>query len=132
MNSRANDRVLVYNNEQVVPSWQWQADLPLPADVAAGDRAGSGVAITGDTAFVGAPLDDQFGTDAGAVLVYTRDDNGTAGDLRDDIWTLASTLSASDAAAGDQFGTSLSVDGDLLVVAHGRKTKRPVKWRQPR
>ena len=80
------------------------------------DRAGSGVAIDGDTLVVGAPADDDGAVDAGAVYVYTRKTNGTPTDLRDDSWVLQAKLMASDAAVGDAFGVSVALDGNLLAV----------------
>ena len=40
VNSRGNDRVLLYNDDQIVPTWQWQAELPLVGQVDADDFAG--------------------------------------------------------------------------------------------
>ena len=71
---------------------------------------GIGVAISGDTAVVGAPSEDAVGADAGAVYVFRRDQG------RADNWGQAAKLTASDAQPGDQFGTGLAVSGDTVVV----------------
>lgn len=84
--------------------WSQEAMLDI-GDV--GDLSGSAVALSGDTAVVGAPLDDDLGTDSGTVKVYVR----SAG-----VWTVQAILTSSDAAAGDHFGAGVSVDGDTLLV----------------
>ena len=71
VNSRGNDRVLLYNDDRIAPAWQWQAELPLVGpDRRRTISSGASVAIEGDTMIVGAPGDEQFGSFAGAVYVY--------------------------------------------------------------
>ena len=78
------------------------------SDAAADDVFGNGfVSISGDTAVVGAYLNDDAGTDSGSAYVFVR--NGTS-------WTQQAKLTASDAAAGDQFGFAVSISGDTAVV----------------
>jgi hypothetical protein len=80
----------------------------LAGDAAPGDSFGASVAVSGDTAVVGAPLDDTAaGAEAGSVYVFLR--TGTT-------WALQQQLFASDGGAGDNFGFSVSVAGDTLVV----------------
>jgi len=90
--------------------WTQQAKLTA-ADAAANDYFGYSVAVSGDTAVVGAYLDDRpnpVGADAGAAYVFVR----TGG-----VWTQQAKLTAaSDAAAGDQFGYSVAVSGDTALV----------------
>jgi FG-GAP repeat len=72
------------------------------------DRVGQAVAVEGDTVVLGAPFTDTAaGSDAGAIHVLMR--NGSS-------WSDV-PLTASDGAAGDQFGSGVAVDGDLLVIA---------------
>jgi hypothetical protein len=88
-------------------TWSLQQKL-FAGDGAPGDYFGISVAISGDTAVVGARMDDTpAGTDAGSAYVFVR--SGTT-------WSLQQKLLASDAAAGDSFGTSVSVSGDTLIV----------------
>ena len=54
-----------------------------------------------------AHLDDDQGVDAGSVYVYRRTGTSWGGEIE---------LFASDAAAGDQFGSDVSISGDVLVV----------------
>ena len=83
-------------------------------DGAAGDWFGFSVAIAGDTIVVGASDDDDNGFASGSVYVFTR--TGT-------IWTAQTKLTASDGANFDQFGFSVAIAGDTIVVgAHGMLT----------
>jgi hypothetical protein len=68
------------------------------------DYAGASVAISGTTAIVGVPgIDDA----AGRADIYTY----TAG-----AWTRTVELTATDAAAGDTFGASVSISGTTAIV----------------
>lgn len=87
-------------------SWTQQAKLTA-ADAAAGDRFGRAVSVNGDSIVVGSYLDDDAGTDSGSAYVFTR--SGTT-------WTQQAKLTADNAAAGDTFGWSVTIDGDTVVV----------------
>ncbi|MCH7498230.1 MAG: hypothetical protein IH971_10315, partial [Candidatus Marinimicrobia bacterium] len=75
-------------------SWAQEAKL-LPSDGAAGDQFGFSVSISGDYAVVGAPFDDDNGTESGSAYVFKR--TGTS-------WAQEAKLLPSDGAAGDWFG----------------------------
>ncbi len=79
------------------------------ASPAAGDEFGFAVAIDGETVVVGAPLSDLGGVDAGVAYVYAYDHTGG-------VWNLQDTLLPSQHDAGDQFGWSVDVKGDRVVV----------------
>ncbi len=82
---------------------------------AAGGAFGWSVAISGDTAVVGAIFEDSAGENAGAAYVFGRDQGGA------DNWGEVQRLTASDAEAWDVFGVSVAVSGDTAVVgAQGR------------
>lgn len=87
-------------------TWTQQAKLTAP-DAAAGDNAGRAVALTGDVAIVASFLDDDGGVDRGAVYVYQR--TGTS-------WAFRSETTASDGAAGDQFGWAVATDGVRVAI----------------
>ncbi|TLM72285.1 MAG: tandem-95 repeat protein, partial [Actinobacteria bacterium] len=87
-------------------TWSQQQKLTA-ADGATGDWFGSSVAVSGDTAVIGAWRDDDKGTDSGSAYVFTR--SGTT-------WSQQAKLTASDGAAGDVFGCSVAVSGDTAVV----------------
>ena len=88
-------------------NWSQQAHLNV-SDGAEHDNFGWSVAISGDTAVVGAPFHD-VGTNSaqGSAYVFTR--TGTN-------WTQQAHLTASDGASYDAFGSSVSIDGDTAVV----------------
>jgi hypothetical protein len=87
-------------------NWTEMQKLLAP-DGAAWDAFGNWVAIDGDTALIGAPWDDDNGTDSGSAYVFTRTDT---------TWTPQAKLCAVDAAAGDNFGYSVSLDGDTALI----------------
>ncbi len=77
------------------------------SDAAAGDHFGRAVSISGDVAVIGASSDDDAGSDSGSAYVFRFD--GTN-------WNSEAKLTASDAAAGDFFGRSVSISGDVAVI----------------
>jgi hypothetical protein len=84
-----------------------QTQKLVASDAAAGDQFGS-VSISGDTAIVGAQSDDHAGgANAGSAYVFTRSGS---------IWTQQQKLTASDAAATDVFGGSVSISGDTAII----------------
>ncbi|MCG3129013.1 MAG: hypothetical protein CHACPFDD_03909 [Phycisphaerae bacterium] len=88
------------------------------------DMFGAWVAISGDTAVVGAPNEDSGATgvngdptdnsapDSGAAYVFVR--SGTA-------WSQQAYLKASNTGAGDWFGGSVAISGDTIVVGASRE-----------
>ena len=87
-------------------SWSQQAKI-MASDAAGDVFFGWSVSISGDTALIGARYDDGAGTRSGSAYVFVR--NGTN-------WTQQAKLTASDAAAFDFFGWSVSISGDTAVV----------------
>ena len=86
----------------------WVETKLTATDAAAGDGFGRSVAVAGDRVVVGARGVDDNGALSGAAYVY--EPNGSGG------WA-ETKLTATDAAAGDGFGSSVAVAGDLVVVA---------------
>jgi cysteine-rich repeat protein len=87
--------------------WTEQAKL-LPADGTTLDRFGSVVAISGDTAIIGAYGDGIW---EGSAYVFTR----TGG-----VWTQQAKLLAYDDDHNDEFGRSLALDGDTAIIGAAR------------
>ncbi|MFN8000664.1 MAG: putative Ig domain-containing protein [Acidobacteriota bacterium] len=89
--------------------WSFQARLTASdSTVADGDRFGWSVSLSGNSVIVGAYQDDgNAGQNQGAAFVFTR--TGTT-------WTQQQKLVSADAAAGDQFGRSVTINGDNAVV----------------
>jgi len=86
-------------------TWSQQAKLTAD-DGAEGDSFGRSVSIDGDTALIGAG-ESLFSSDTGSAYVFTR----TGG-----TWSQQAKLTADDAAAGDRFGFSVSIDGDTALI----------------
>lgn len=82
----------------------WVQQGRLFASDGAVDYFGLSVAISGDVVVAGAHKHD---TSRGAAYVFVR--NGTT-------WTEAQKLTANDAAIGDEFGYSVSIDGGTILV----------------
>ena len=72
-----------------------------------GDKFGYSVAVDGDTAVIGAYQDNGNGADSGAAYVFTRNEG---------VWDDGVKLTASGGSAYDNFGISVAVDGDTVVV----------------
>jgi hypothetical protein len=92
-------------------TWSQQAELPDPAPAGEENFFGSSVALSGNTAVVGATLKNA---NAGAAYVFVR--NGTT-------WSQQAELTASDGVPFDEFGGSVAVSGTtILVGANGNLT----------
>ena len=89
-----------------VGSAQITEDLKLNAsDGSGGDYFGWSVAVSGNTAVIGADSDDDNGSDSGSAYVF----NVTTGQ---ELFK----LTASDAAPNDLFGVSVAVSGNMAVI----------------
>jgi hypothetical protein len=103
-------------------AWQQKAYLKAP-NAEGNDQFGISVAVSGDTIVVGAYWEDSnstavmnypFGlfsegaTDAGAAYVFERDGSGA--------WQQKAYLKAPNAQASDNFGWSVAISGDTIVV----------------
>ena len=71
---------------------------------------GCSVALSGDFAVVGAYGEDGAGTNRGVVYVFDRTQGGP------DAWGQVAKLTASDGEDVDEFGYSVAIDGDYVVV----------------
>ncbi|MDA0243450.1 MAG: hypothetical protein OT477_08545 [Chloroflexi bacterium] len=91
---------------EAITAWNQQAKL-IAGDAATGDRFGRAVAVSGDTAVIGAYWDNDGGTESGSAYVFTR----TGG-----VWSQQAKLTASDPGAFDWFGVSVAVSGDTAVI----------------
>ncbi len=89
-------------------TWTRQAKL-VASDGASGDILGVSVALSGDTALLGA---DGRNSKRGAAYVFGR--SGSA-------WTQQLELTAPDAASGDQFGSAVAVNAGTILAASPSK-----------
>src|SRR6202162_5360755 len=81
-------------------------------DAASGDQFGYSIKISGDTAVVGAY---QKNSSTGAAYIFERNQGGA------DNWGQVKEVTASDAAANDQFGFSVGINVDTVVIGAENK-----------
>jgi len=77
------------------------------SSTAEGSVFGYAVAVSGDTVVIGAVLDDSSGANSGAAYVFLR--TGTA-------WSQQAVLKPAIAGGNDQFGWSVAIAGNTIVV----------------
>jgi hypothetical protein len=80
------------------------------SDGAESDFFGGSVSISGDTLVVGASWDDDKGVNSGSAYVLERNEGGP------NNWGQAAKLAASEGGQDDEFGISVSISGDTVVV----------------
>jgi hypothetical protein len=107
---KGNDSGSAYVFTRSGTSWSLQAKLTA-ADGAAGDVFSISVALSGDTAVIGADLDNEKGENSGAAYVFTRSGS---------TWSQQAKLTAADGAAGDLFGIRVALSGDTAVIGAAR------------
>ena len=106
-------RAFVFRYED--DEWIEEAQL-TGSDVAAGDSFGNTLSLDGNQLLVSAFTHDEAGSGSGSAYLFLLDDNGTPDDPDDDSWMEAAELIASDGAAGDNFGTDVSVSGTTAFI----------------
>lgn len=104
--SHREDHGIAYAFDYVADKWEEVAQLP-PPNHRRGAYFGRAVAITENTLVVGAPGAQDLGPRVGAVYVYHREGSE---------WLLSARLLPPDRVSGDQFGYSLAIEGDTLLV----------------
>ena len=87
-------------------NWIQQAKL-MASDGAANDHFGYSVSIYKDYALIGAHRDDDNGNYSGSAFIFKRDGHN---------WIEQAKLLASDGAEGDDFGGSVSINGDTAII----------------
>ncbi len=90
-------------------TWSLQKSL-VGSDSALGDAFGTAVAISGNTAVIGAFRDDVLTTNDGSAYVFTR--SGT-------VWTQQQKLSV---AGASQFGGTAEIVGDTTLIGGGNNS----------
>lgn len=88
-------------------SWVQQAYIKAGVPQAF-NHFGRTVAIDGDTLVVGSPDDDDVARQSGGAYVFVRSAGG--------VWSQQAHLKAPVPADGAMFGSSVAIDGDLIVV----------------
>ena len=96
-----------YVYENTGGTWTEQSRL-VASDSAELAHFGHSVSISGDFILIGAYLDDQIGTNAGAAYIFKRDTSGQ--------WIEYQKLLASDGGDYGKFGWSVSLFGDHAII----------------
>ncbi len=94
-----------------------------PESLQAHDWFGWSMDVDGSYMAVGAPYDNQGASNSGAVYIYERTKSG---------WQQAAGLKAAQPQAGAQFGYSVAIRGDLLIVGANLEDHEHTDWRQVR
>lgn len=90
-------------------SGQWtQTTKLLPSDGMPNDRFGAAVSVSGNFAVIGADGDSDNGIDSGSAYIFERIDSAT--------WAQRAKLRPPNDAAGDRFGFSASISGDVAII----------------
>jgi hypothetical protein len=100
---------IFFRDEGGTDSWG-QVTKITASDPASRDIFGVSVSISGDTAIVGAPGDDDSGSASGSAYIFSRNQGGT------DSWGQVLRITASDGAEGSYFGNSVSISDDTAIV----------------
>ncbi len=87
-------------------TWTHKIEL-VASDGETSDEFGLVASLSGNTAIVGAGLNDDNGDNSGSAYIFDR----VGG-----IWTQSIKLTASDAASRDSFGEVVSISGDYVIV----------------
>lgn len=104
---KKDDSVSIYEHDD---NGIWKQKTKLtPNDGNKWFGVGEAVAISGDIGVVNACFDDEKGHNAGSLYIFERDGNG--------IWGQKTKLTASDTVAGDYFGWSIAISGNILAVS---------------
>lgn len=83
-------------------------------DASVEDYYGWAVAVSGETMMVGAINDDDNGSQSGSAYIYHLASDSTSP-------IQIGKITASDGAAGDEFGSTIGLEGDLAVVGTPKK-----------
>lgn len=87
----------------------WQPEAKLTAlDAAAGDGFGEFVSISGNAAIIGAPFNDDFGSNSGSAYIFRF--NGSS-------WVQEAKFAGAGTGPNDRFGDAVAISGDAVAVA---------------
>ncbi len=111
-----NGPVYVFRRDK--DTWEWAEVQELMAsDGASGDGFSFAIALSGDSAVIGAPAHDENGTNSGSAYVFGFDGSE---------WVEEQELLASDPTFSDSFGLAVAISGGTVVIgAHGHVGVNP-------
>lgn len=90
-------------------NWGQVAKL-IPSDAEAVDQAGYSLDLAGDRLLLGAWLEDEVGTSAGAAYLFERAGSDPS------VWNETDKLTAGDGESEDRFGVAVAISGDTAVI----------------
>ncbi len=99
--------VYVFRHDSETSTWGQEVAL-LASDGAEGEAFGRSVSISDNVLIVGASYHDFFASGGAAYIFRYDEETGN--------WVEEARLSASDGAGRDEFGSSVSISGDVCVV----------------
>ncbi len=109
-NGRNSGSAYVFDrNHRGTNRWGQIAKLTA-SDGEIGDSFGTAVSVSGDTAIIGAYLDDGDESNCGSAYIFGRDHGGP------NAWGEVTGIVASVGTENGNFGTSVSISGDTVVV----------------
>ena len=101
----------IFSRDQGGPENWGQVKKLTASDGAEDDEFGQSVSISGDIAIVGVHYDDtDNGVDTGSAYIFSRNHGGV------NNWGEVQKLTASDGAADDHFGRSVSISEGTAIV----------------
>ncbi len=106
-NGNNSGSAYVFDFDTSTSNWS-ETEKLLPDDGVFGDYFGSAVSLSGNRALVGAPFDDDNGSDSGSAYVFDR--VGT-------VWSETQKLLPNDGANDDYFGSSVSLSNNRALIA---------------
>ena len=92
--------------------WELEAELMSPLPTESGEF-GRAVALSADTLAVGAYRENGGAASSGRVHLFRRERSG---------WVLEASLQSPEIGTGTEFGASVAIDSDALVVGAARHT----------
>jgi len=107
-------KIFIYQRNST--TWMPVGNFVTPGGLSAAGF-GSSVDVSGDRVVAGAPTYNSPASSQGKAFVFVR--SGTS------LWSLEAQLTGLDSTAGDQFGSSVAVEGDRLLVGARRDDLSP-------
>ena len=104
---------IFYKDQGSVNNWGEVKKLTA-SDAASSDQFGGSVSISNDNAIVGAKTNDDIGSNSGSAYIFNINEGGA------NNWGETMKITASDAASSDEFGASVCISSnDIIVGANG-------------
>jgi len=110
-NGENSGSAYVFQRDHGGPDNWGQVVKITPDDGAPKDNFGSSASLGGDTLLIGARLDDDNGTNSGAVYVFERHFGGT------DNWGQVTKLTPNDGTGDQRFGGDVELRGDVAIIS---------------